>query len=229
MKKKVLFIAAIAAAVFTSSDVNAQDFKPAGGEKNIEVNFTPLGANPVSINNLKLRYFSSSTMAFRLGLSVTSSSVTTPDFKTVTTPNDVELEDKTSTFGFSFNPGIEMHLEGTDRLSPYYGAEILFSSVSTTGIDQELADPTKTTSYESETTGGSSTFGMNLLIGADWYFTKSMYMGTEVGFGFASVNTKDDETTNPGGSGNPTATVVNGSSFNLGPNFNSAIRVGFLF
>ncbi len=33
MKKKVLFIAAIAAAVFTTGDLNAQDFKPAGGEK----------------------------------------------------------------------------------------------------------------------------------------------------------------------------------------------------
>lgn len=35
MKKKVLLVAAIAAGIFTTNELNAQDFKPAGGEKNI--------------------------------------------------------------------------------------------------------------------------------------------------------------------------------------------------
>ncbi len=229
MKKRVLLLAAIAAAVFTTTDANAQDFKPAGGEKNIEVNFTPMGNAPISINNLRFRYFSSSDMAIRVGFSVTSSSTTTPDVKNQGTPNETELEDKSSSFGFSLNPGIEMHWEGTDRLSPYYGAELQFSTVSTSSTDQELDGVSATSSYESETTGGSTTFGLNLVLGADWYFSKSIYMGTEVGFGFSTTSTADDEVTNATGPNTPTVTTVNGSSFNLGPNFNSSIRLGFLF
>ncbi|MCB0802720.1 MAG: hypothetical protein KDB74_06450 [Flavobacteriales bacterium] len=226
MKKKVLFIAAIAAAVFTTGDLNAQDFKPAGGEKNVEVNFTPLGGKPVSINNIKLRYFSSSDMAFRLGISVSSSSDKTVNLG-AGADGKGELEDVKSSFGFSLNPGIEMHWEGTDRLSPYYGAELMFSTVSNKETNQ-VWDAADATTREGEKTSGSTTFGLNLLIGADWYFTKSMYMGTEVGFGFASVSEKDTENT-PAVKDAKTATAPGGSTFNLGPNFNSSIRLGFLF
>ncbi|MEX2379353.1 MAG: hypothetical protein WD530_01310 [Vicingaceae bacterium] len=236
MKKKVLLIAAIAAGFFTTNELNAQenesnagDFKPTGGEKNIEVNFAPLGSNPISINNLRFRYFMSSDMAVRVGFSVSSSSEKTPE--EVIDPSDptetIELEDKSSTFGISINPGIEKHFEGTDRLSPYVGAVLNFSMLNTKEIDQDV-DGTGDT-YESETTGGSTTFGLNLVLGADWYFSKHFYMGTEVGFGFSSTNIKDDEITNPAGPDTDTQTNINGSSFNLGPNFNSSIRLGFLF
>lgn len=229
MKKKVLLVAAIAAGIFTTNELNAQDFKPSGGEKNIEVNFAPLGGNPISINNLRFRYFSSSDMAIRVGFSVSSSSETTPS-EVADGSTTVELEDKSSSFGLTINPGIEKHFEGTDRLSPYVGAVLNFTTISTTDVDQEL-DPSTATgdTYESETTGGSTTFGLNLVLGADWYFSKHIYMGTEVGFGFASTSMKDDEVTNPGGPGTDTQTTINGSEFNLGPNFNSSIRLGFLF
>ena len=102
--------------------------------------------------------------------------------------------------------------------------------LNTKDIDQQL-DPSTTTgdTYESETTGGSTTFGLNLVLGADWYFSKHIYMGTEVGFGFQSISEKDTETTNSTGPGTDTATQLNGSTFNLGPNVNGAIRLGFLF
>ena len=228
MKKKVLLIAAIAAGVLTTSTANAQDYKPAGGEKNIEVNFTPLGATPISINNLRLRYFSSSDMAFRVGFSVSSSSTTSVTQVTVTNPNDTELESKTSTFGLQINPGIEKHFEGTDRLSPYVGAEINFGLVSTTTTNEQLNATNAIVENETKNQAGTdgTTVGLNLLIGTDWYFSKHIYMGTEVGFGFSTTSNSDTESTPPGG---PTTSTPNGSSFNLGPNFNSAIRLGFLF
>lgn len=222
MKKRVLLIAAIAAGVFTTSNVNAQDFKPAGGEKNIEVNFSPLGGSPISINNLRLRYFTSSDMAIRVGFSVSTSSNT--DITLGGANNDIEIEDKSSEFGLTINPGIEKHFAGTDRLSPYVGAELNFTLTSSTDLDQEL-NTAGTGTDEVETTNGSTTFGLNLLIGTDWYFSKHIYMGTEVGFGFASTSNADTETSG----GGTTVTTPNGSSFNLGPNFNSAIRLGFLF
>lgn len=231
MKKKFLFVAAIAAGLLATTNANAQDMKPAGGEKNIEVNFTPLGGSPISINDIRFRYFSTSDMAIRVGFSVTSSRTKTPQFEFFGTDNEIELTDKSSTFGFSIAPGIEKHFEGTEKLSPYVGAEIRFASVTNKDTDEELVDPldVNSESFESETKGGSTTIGLNFLIGADWYFSKHIYMGTEVGFGFANTKQKDDETTNPGGPDTDTFTSENGSSFNLGPNFNSAIRLGFLF
>jgi len=229
MKKRVLIIAAIAAAVFTSNELNAQDFKPAGGEKNIEVNFAPLGSSPISINSLRFRYFKSADMAIRAAISVSSSSETTVALG-AGTDGKGELEAVDSEFGFGISLGVEKHWAGTDRLSPYYGAELQFASVSSSSTGQAW-DGTKT--VEGEVTDGSSTFGLNLVLGTDWYFTKSMYMGTEVGFGFASTSESDTETTK-GGPNAPNdaavkTTAPGGSSFNLGTNFNSSIRLGFLF
>src|SRR5699024_6114607 len=125
--------------------------------------------------------FISSDMAFRLGFSVSTSSTKTPS-EEPDGSTTVELEDKNSTFGVSINPGIEKHFAGTDRLSPYVGAVLNFTMINTKDVDQKL-DPSTTTgdTYETETTGGSTSFGLNLVLGADWYFTKHMYMGTEVG------------------------------------------------
>lgn len=224
MKKRVLLIAAIAAGVFTTSNLNAQEFKPAGGEKNIEVNFAPFGGSPININNLRFRYFSSSDMAIRVGVSVSSSSTT--NISLGGTNNDIELENKNSSFGFSINPGIEKHFEGTDRLSPYVGAEINFASSSTTQTQEQINGAGDAVAGESEVKDGSTTLGLNLLVGADWYFSKHIYMGTEVGFGFATTSNADTENTPVTG---PSVSTPNGSSFNLGPNFNSRIRLGFLF
>lgn len=223
MKKKVLLVAVIAAGIFTTNELNAQDFKPSGGEKNIEVNFTPLGNAPISISNLRFRYFASSDMAYRLGFSVSSSSET--GITLAGTDNDVELEDKDSEFAVTLNPGIEKHFEGTDRLSPYVGAELNFTMINEKQTQEVLNDDGDGVGGENETTDGSTLFGLNLVLGADWYFSEHIYMGTEVGFGFASTSYKDTEAT----SGSTTTTTPNGSDFNFGPTFNSAIRLGFLF
>src|SRR5690554_4153862 len=226
MKKKVLLVAAIAAGIFTTNELNAQDFKPAGGEKNIEVNFAPLGGNPISMNNLRFRYFASSDIAYRLGFSVSSSTSKDITLASINSANDTELEDKTSSFGFSINPGIEKHFEGTDRLSPYVGAVLNFSTVSTTRTQESLnGSDVVETEIKNPNDNDATNIGLNLVLGADWYFSKHIYMGTEVGFGFLSSSIKDKEQT----SGGTTVTSANGSEFNLGPNFQSAIRLGFLF
>ena len=177
------------------------------------------------MNNLRFRYFASSDIAYRLGFSVSSS--TTKDITANQGPNsDIDLEDKTSSFGFSINPGIEKHFEGTDRLSPYVGAVLNFSTVSTTRTQESLnGSDVVETEIKNPNDNDATNIGLNLVLGADWYFSKHIYMGTEVGFGFLSSSIKDKEQT----SGGTTVTSANGSEFNLGPNFQSAIRLGFLF
>src|SRR5690554_4655353 len=168
MKKKVLLVAAIAAGIFTTNELNAQDFKPAGGEKNIEVNFTPLSGSPIGMNNLRFRYFASSDIAYRLGFSVSSSSDKNITLGGIS--GDVELEGKNSEFGVSINPGIEKHFEGTDRLSPYVGAVLNFTMINEKQTQETINTAGDGVGGENETTDGSTTIGLNLVLGADWYF-----------------------------------------------------------
>jgi hypothetical protein len=40
---------------------------------------------------------------------------------------------------------------------------------------------------------GSTTFGLNLLAGTDFYFADNIYLGAELGFGFQTTSNKDTE------------------------------------
>jgi hypothetical protein len=231
MKKKVLLVAAIVCAAISS---NAQEviFKPAAGEKTLEVNFTPLGGSPISINELKFRKFLSETTAFRLGISVAYSSNTADP--TYAGPDvdgngiaDFEEVDKNSSLGVSLSPGIEKHWSGTNRLSPYMGGYATIGYYSNT-IKDEVYVPAPEGVYEFKTTSGRLEFGLNAVLGADWYFSPKIYLGTEVGFGvmYSNLSKVKNSSDLPGSNDVETD---RGSNIQIGPNFNSAIRLGFAF
>jgi opacity protein-like surface antigen len=224
MKKAILFFAL---ALATISGVYAQ--KQTGGEKNLEVQFAPLGGNPVSISGIRFRMFNSATSAIRVGLFIggtSEKSVVAAD-EDADTP---ELVDTDKTFDVTIRPGYEKHFAGTERLSPYIGGEILFNMHSETNIDEShntFDDQVATAT----TTDGSTTFGLNVVAGTDFYFANSIYLGAEIGFGFAMTNNKDTEVEYegyPDGVDAPDP-EPNGSSSAWGPNVNGAIRLGWLF
>jgi len=68
--KKLLFTLAICSLVYTS----AQAQKQLGGEHNIELNLTPFGNSPIDGTTIKYRNFLDDDAAFRLSLTVGSSS-----------------------------------------------------------------------------------------------------------------------------------------------------------
>jgi hypothetical protein len=230
MKKSVFFVAALAAFVFISSKLNAQDFKPAAGDKNIEVNFTPFGnGNPIEINNIRFRYFIDPDFALRIGLHVFSNSTDDPDG--VTDPaleiqnivglnvNSYELKE----FEFGINFGFEKHWQGTDRLSPYWGLEAGFLTYSYTET-VEFDDGAGGT-VDGEVSSGETAIGLNAVLGVDYYFAKKFYLGTEVGFGFVSTTSADLESEFGG-----TSTTFKGpSNTEIGESVNGAIRIGFIF
>lgn len=220
---KKLFLAIIVLAIAISS--NAQ-FKPSQGDFSAEVNFRPLSANPIQIDYLKGRMFLNSNMAIRLGFEFNSYSNTTKtDFSGITE------ETKSSYFVFGLRPGIEFHMKGTDRLSPYYGADLIFSTKSSSKeITNTGGTSGKTVKYEGawDNTGTQAAYtmiGLNLVFGTDYYVTKNLYMGAELGFGFISTSYKDISYP----SGTTTITIPGASESNLGVNFNSAIRLGWAF
>jgi opacity protein-like surface antigen len=224
--KKVLIIAAVA--LFAGSVAQAQDiYKQTGGEQNIEVLFAPLGGSPIGINGIKYRKFTSATTAWRVEAFVGFTSSTDIVLDMESNGDEVELKDRSSSFDIVLSPGMEWHLPGTDRLSPYYGgvlnigfsrqtekSEFLF------GADEDIEEGT--------TRDGSIGLGLAAIGGFDYYFADNIYLGAEigVGFGFTSFSDTVSESTIPD---TDTVETPNGSSIEFGPVFQGRIRLGILF
>ena len=243
MKKTILFCALALA----TSGLFAQ--KQTGGEKNLEVQFTPLGDAPVSIAGLRFRMFNSEASAFRLSINVGGSTdaVVTEQPGVSGAPDEdrPELYDTDKSFTFSIAPGYEKHFEGTDRLSPYVGAEVAFETTTLTSTseawDGTNTDPLDGAVWESTLTTGTTSFGLNLVAGTDFYFADNIYLGVEVGFGFAKTNVKDSEfevsdldrfraaNEIPDDTAVEFDPIINGSASAWGTNAQGTIRLGWLF
>jgi opacity protein-like surface antigen len=244
MKKVILFFAL---ALATATGVYAQ--KQTGGEKNLEVQFAPLGGSPVSISGIRMRMFNSESSAIRIGLflgGTTDKEISAQPGTAGGDPDAPELVNTDKTFSVSLRPGYEKHFAGTDRLSPYVGAELLFTLSRETSIEEawstnSFTDPDARVLWETTTKDGSTTFGVNLVAGTDFYFADNIYLGAELGFGFASTSEADTETEVSDtdafriANGIPQDDdvefdpVLNGSSSGWGPNFQGTIRLGWLF
>jgi hypothetical protein len=285
--KKTIVLALSACMIIATAD--AQPFKQVGGESNLQLLFTPWGSSPISLNNgLYYRKFNATgTNAWRVGFSIASSSSTdvlvqaadtnafpkSADFGTyeLTYGTNPQADDVSKTFSFSIRPGYEWHLTGTDRLSPYWGAELVFGKSSTsresdsiregnytavtydtTGIDFIPTISAPYTVYTLNQKGGSTTFGINLIAGFDFYFTKNLSLGGELNFGYYTTSNSDLESeyikntntvtvADPDNNGVIKTTVTNtnvvtsnpdqkqGSSNGFGPGVVGQIKLGWLF
>lgn len=226
MKK---FLAISVMMVVLTSFVNAQDYKPVSGNLAVEVNFTPLSASPIGLNYLKGRYFFADDMVFRFGLDIRMHSNKSEPVN-ANNPN-VNDEQKMSYSQFGLMPGIEKHFGNWERFSPYIGAEIGFTTKSSKAEYTDNDPPVTTMEIKNAWDGngtqrGFTTFGLNILAGADFYFVKRMYMGVEIGFGYQATTFKEVEAT-VGNTTNVIETKENASD--VGFNFNPAIRLGFCF
>lgn len=236
--KKVLFTAALfSACTFVMAQDTPSEFKPAAGANNLELNFVPLNGKPISISYIRYRRFLTATTAVRLGvgLSMATTSVDSVFASNVTAGTTVSDKSKTSKFGWNIRPGYEKHFAGTNRLSPYVGAELDLagqSSKETTVSGVDAQDVFQITETKNKSKGGFIRIGAGVLAGFDCYITKHLYLGTEFGFGLQFVKYSDlktEFTPAPVAPAKQPDDVNQGSEFNLGPNFNSALRLGFIF
>lgn len=205
-------------------------FKPSAGDKTLEVQFAPLGGNPISIGGIRARKFTSATSALRLNVFLgynTSSEITQQEDGDADLK---ELKDVTSSFTFDIRPGIESHFGGSEKLSPFIGAELVlgFRSSTTKSDYQDADDNVQTDKIINENSGdGYLQLGLNGLAGVDFYFAKNLYLGTEIGFGLLWA--KDGTQKVKPAEGDAPDDVKRGSSFDLGPVFTSQIRLGWVF
>lgn len=203
MKKRILFLAL---ALTATTGLFAQ--KQTGGEKNIEVQFSPLGGSPISTNGIRFRMFNSESSAIRVGFGLGGSTVTTVnsqpnEFTGATTVALDALYDYERSFNFNIRPGYEIHFDGTDRLSPYVGVELMFG-IGRNSIEREFfggntqgqvdnAEVQNFAVYTLTRTEGSTMLGLGALAGVDYYIADNLYLGAEIGFGFQRTTLRDVE------------------------------------
>lgn len=227
MKKMLI----VALAVGTAVTMRAQDvYKQTGGEQNIEVLFAPLSGSPIAINGIKYRKFNSATSAIRAEVFLGFSNETSIDNTLPPIVDGTDITNGTksvSEFNVQLSPGIEKHLTGTDRLSPYYGAVLDIGYGSKTERVNRLNDAEDDFEKAGRSTSGSLLLGVNGVAGFDYYFHDNIYLGTEIGFGVAyrtELARKDIPE-----EGDTVTKKPNGSSLGFGPNVVARIRLGILF
>ncbi len=219
MKKVILSAFAV---LFAFSVANAQDFKPQKGKVTADFGLFENGIfndskSPLSLNGgvLKGRYFFKDDMAIRAAFGIQNESDTDTSVKNVTS--------KKSSSAFSLAAGIEKHFSGTDRLSPYVGADLgIVSQSSKTSVTN---DTDSSLNVETKT---APIFGItgNLLFGADYYIAKSLYLGAEAGLALSYASEGKASSTL---GGTTTESEKKGSAFKLGTELFAGFKIGFVF
>jgi hypothetical protein len=232
MKKLILSLAMVAAGVAAYAQ------KPAAGDMTLESQFSLNmgGTNGFTTPEIRYRYFLNEGMAARVRLNITSNSNTnTIDNGAATNKETGEITN--SNFGFNLGLGLEKHLGGTEKLSPYFGGELMFgfaggNQTTATGSSNGAGWTNKDDKYETSG-GGTTSFGLAGVFGADYYFTNSIYIGGEMGwgFGYSSTAEKKDKSTPAGGTAVESTLSNASSNVMLGMmNFSTAaVRFGIKF
>ena len=266
--KKLMFTLAAFAVAFTSAQAQKQlgeehnievSFNPLSGGL--------FGGNSIiDATSLKYRKFLDDDAALRvtLGLNRTSNSyLVAPENSlqelgatgTLTHP-DLFLNNDLSSLEIGL--GYEKHFDGTDNLSPYiafaagmssnsltltrerFSALNLDGSTVNSGFWEDEPDPANwgVWSYSNEIK--SSTFNVDVLFGADYYFNDAIYIGFEAGLRFAqtsgitsTITASDNNAFNiyfDGGQGdeNSSSLVQNTVTGGTGFQWNSATEVNYV-
>jgi outer membrane protein W len=232
--KKFLLVSSL---VLGGLAANAQsDFKPVKGDVTTEFGLSGgvLSSN-FNLNEagqlLRGRYFFQEKTALRLGFGLTSTSETDKVYGATPSEEGNTVEKETALL---LNLGVEKHFTGTDRLSPYVGGDLLFGYGTTKETYENRTSPT---SLFVDNASGSVkgpnavSFGLRGVIGADYYFTKRVFLGVEGGFGFTYAKNGKTEVSNTTAAGVTTDVTIEstGNEFEIKPSVITGVRIGFVF
>lgn len=227
MKKSfTMFLAA--AAVCLGSAAYAQ--KPTAGSVTTEVNLNLTTGNTTDLigGGLSFRYFLNETGALTLGFGILSDK----SEETFTENSDGTGSTGTQTISTStivFRPGYQKHFAGSDKVSPYIGVELPIALNSDKEEWSNFDGTEYADDFSKEIKGGSTSFGLNLVGGADFWFTDGMFVGVQVAWGYSSSKQKDTETTTETPVDSETTTRPGGKSGGLSAGTTGGLRFGFKF
>lgn len=109
---------------------------------------------------------------------------------------------KTSTTAYGIGVGVELHTHAVYSTSPYFGAQLSFGGAGATNTQTSG-------SVTAETKNSSTSLGIGVLAGFDWYFTKGLAVGGEYMLGFSTTSSSTT-------GGTPSVTTDGPSSNNIG-------------
>jgi len=237
--KNLMKMAALAAVLMFSANVNAQDeFGPQKGDFGTEIMFNPFSNNfqTFKIDGLNFRYFLSDQHALRLNLNVAldnanhGMSASEPlrtsypagaagdaaykyDLEGYAHAKDYKNKVNNTEFGVSL--GYEYHFAKFGRADIYAGAQVGIAMNSwkqtidsPTPYDTQADGSSKWITLKNEYKGAADTnndgtldsyssfaFGAGVFTGLDFYITKGLYVGAELGINFASGKAKNFDAT----------------------------------
>lgn len=216
-------ISVLVVLIFSFSLLVAQEsesYYEAGG-KGITFQFN--GFSPASFNGgIGGKYFLSADLALKGGLLFSNARQTLPFQGT----GGVDGEQKASEFGIFV--AVEKHLN-TQRLSPYVGAGVEYTSASTERKTAE-ADPANQETIKNYRFGelgylGGTTFAFAVLFGFEFFVVNNLSLGAEYQLGYMKTSRKDEEDT----VGNVTVTYKQGSYRAMGVTSSGMLALTFYF
>ncbi len=182
------------------------------------------GAGPLfQMPAIKLRYFLAEDLAIRVGLMLDM------DGGKSYPSNDKANSQKNSSMFFGIAPGIEKHFP-MGKISPYVGAAISIGVMSSSE-EQTIATPAPATTttwkntWQDGTHRGYMSFGVNAIVGADYYVLDNLYLGFEFGFGYNRIGYSDASVT----TGAVTTNNFGYSSSNFSLSASSGLKIGVRF
>jgi hypothetical protein len=218
-----------------SDDESTSEYKPVKGTLTTEVGLTG-GLNNASFDlnegTVKFRYFLKDNFALRAGLGLSSTS--NESSNVVVSPIPV-TNTKVKTSQRIFTLGVEKHFSGSDRLSTYVGADLIFGA---NGASRkvETADGTFNNIEGATSAGGASRagsfFGVRFTTGADYYIAKKVFLGVEAGIAYTSGSS---DTVSNSLKATPAGATVNTDLFSEGKNSNTltsvfgGVKIGYQF
>lgn len=223
MKRKFLLLVAIILTNVVA--INAQDsYKPAPGSISVEVGFAPFGSSPIVSDGSLLGIYTLSeqlSVRLNLGFGIASTSWNNGE------DGNNKMANSSSASEFSILPGIIYSFAGTNRLTPYVGAELGLASSFSKNVE-ELGTITAT---QTNVNGDITAFGLGAFTGFNYYFAKNLYVGAEVKLSLARYSLKNTEIEYSGSGApyNPPSSKEKSNGFGLAIGAVPVIRLGWTF
>jgi outer membrane protein W len=229
MKKLAILVGAIALTGSTFAQKATTD-APFSLEGQLGFNASTLSFNAPAI---RARYFVSDNIAVRLTFGMMKTSETFNYFETENTNTGATGTEINKAGGWGLALGGEYHFAGTDRLSPYAGLDISFGGGTSTNAWSNYDGAGYNADYKRDIEAKTSSLGVNLVAGTDYYFAENFYIGMELGIGFGSTTVKEGTDVSSDIIAGSTVTVENTSNeekySTLGNNFIGNFRLGWRF
>lgn len=181
-----------------------------------------------SAPSVRLRYFWADDLAARVSLSINNSS--TKDYYYEKANNEGGEGTRTKgNSGITLSLGAEKHFKGTDKLSPYVGADLVYGMGNTTEKWEKFNGSGYSSDYTRSDKNPTSALGLNLVAGTDYYFAQNFYLGLELGLGVRSTTTKAAESVVTTGGTTTTNLSAPSKTSAFGNNFIGNFRLGWRF